>query len=207
MYDIDLFNTTAQTIATLKAKGIAVVCYFSAGSYEAWRPDAGDIPTAARGEKMEGWDELWLDIRSTGVRDVMKKRLDLAKQKGCDGVEPDNVDGYLNQTGFPLSAKDQLDFNGFLADEGHARGLSVGLKNDLEQVQQLVAKFDWALNEECVQFDECGMLTPFIQAGKAAFHVEYTPTTKADVCPKVSSLKLDSQIKKLELDAWSDPCW
>ncbi len=207
MYDIDLFNTTAQTIATLKASGKTVICYFSAGSYEDWRPDAASIPQAARGDKMSGWNELWLDIRATSVRDVMKKRLDLAKSKGCDGVEPDNVDGYNNQTGFPLSAQDQIDFNSFLADEAHARGLSVGLKNDLEQVQQLVGKFDWALNEECVKFNECGMLTPFIQAGKAAFHVEYTPLTKSEVCPQVTSLKLDSQIKKLGLDAWCEPCW
>lgn len=26
-----------------------------------------------------------------GVRDVMVARLDLAQEKGCDGVEPDNV--------------------------------------------------------------------------------------------------------------------
>jgi len=207
MYDIDLFNSTAQTIGSLKAQGKIVICYFSAGSYEDWRPDAATIPQAARGEKMEGWDELWLDIRSQGVRDVMKKRLDLAQSKGCDGVEPDNVDGYMNQTGFPLSSQDQLDYNGFLADEAHARGLSVGLKNDLEQVQQLVAKFDWALNEECFKYDECSMLTPFVQAGKAAFNVEYTPSTKSEVCPQATSLKLDSQIKNLDLDAWSDPCW
>lgn len=41
----------------------------------------------------------------------MQARLDLAVQKGCDGVEPDNVDGYQNNSGFPLTAQDQLAYN------------------------------------------------------------------------------------------------
>ena len=36
---------------------------------------------------------------------------------GCDGVEPDNVDGYVNDTGFDLTAGDQLDFNRFARGE------------------------------------------------------------------------------------------
>jgi len=207
MYDIDLFNNDAATITAIKAQGRVVICYFSAGSYEDWRPDAGDFPQAALGSKMEGWDEQWVDIRSSGLRDVMKKRLDLAQSKGCDGVEPDNVDGFANSTGFSLTASDQLDYNRFLASEAHKRGLSVGLKNDLDQVSQLEPYFDWALNEECLQYSECGQLSPFIQAGKAVFHVEYSPASKNSVCPQVTPLKFDSQIKKLDLDAWFVACW
>ncbi len=204
-FDLDLFDVPASTIAALQAKGRKVICYFSAGSYEAWRPDAANIPTAARGSKMDGWDELWLDVRSAGVRAVMKARLDLAKQKGCDGVEPDNVDGYANATGFSLSAADQLDYNKFLAAEAHARGLSIGLKNDLDQVKALEPYFDFAVNEQCLEYGECGMLSPFIAAGKAVFHVEYQGTTST-VCPKTAPLKLTSVIKKLDLGAWAQFC-
>lgn len=49
-----------------------------------------------------------LDVRSANVHEVMISRLDLARQKGCDGVEPDNMDGYTNNSGFSLSANDQL---------------------------------------------------------------------------------------------------
>lgn len=52
-------------------------------------------------------------------------RLDVAVYKGCDGVEPDNVDGYTNNTGFILTAEDQLMYNRFLADEAHERGLLI----------------------------------------------------------------------------------
>ena len=206
MYDIDLFDNSASVIAKLKSQGRKVVCYFSAGSYESWRPDAKAIPTNALGSKMDGWDERWLDIRSAGVRAVMSKRLDLAKSKGCDGVEPDNVDGYANSNGLGLTASHQLSYNKFLAAEAHKRGLSVGLKNDLDQVKQLEPYFDWALNEECMSYSECGVLNAFIKAGKAVFHVEYKPASKSSVCPKAKQYKFDTLIKKLSLDAWRDAC-
>jgi hypothetical protein len=39
----------------------------------------------------------------------------------------DNVDGFTNATGFPLTPVDQLTYNRFLAMEAHVRGLSIGL--------------------------------------------------------------------------------
>jgi hypothetical protein len=90
-------------------------------------------------------------------------------------VEPDNVDGYLpdNDSGFDFTAADQLDYNRFIADQAHQRGLSVGLKNDVGQTAKLVDWFDWALNEECVAYDECDRYDVFLAADKAIFHVEY----------------------------------
>ncbi len=206
MYDIDLFLTKPSLITTLKAKGHKVICYFSAGTLDKNRPDAASFPAAAIGKKMKSWDEQWLDIRNKKVWAIMASRLDLARSRGCDGVEPDNVDGYANDSGFNLKAKDQLAFNKYLAAEAHKRSLSVGLKNDLDQIKELLPHFDWALNEECLAYDECGKLTPFITAGKAVFHVEYD-TKAAVMCPKVKKFKLDSQAKSWDLDAWSDPCW
>ncbi|WP_456451997.1 endo alpha-1,4 polygalactosaminidase [Hydrogenimonas sp.] len=174
LYDIDLFDTDKTTIDTLHEKGRIVVCYFSAGSYEEWRPDAGEFPVRVLGNALDGWPgERWLDVRDEEVRAIMKARLDLAQEKGCDGVEPDNVDGYANDTGFALTYDDQLDFNRFLAAEAHARGLLVGLKNDLEQVNDLLEDFDFALNEECHAYDECDLLVPFVEAGKPVFNAEY----------------------------------
>ncbi len=173
-YDIDLFDTPDRALQSLRDDGRVVICYFSAGSHEDWRDDAGDFPDEALGEPLEGWaGERWLDVRDATVRALMEARLDHAVDRGCDAVEPDNVDGYANDNGFGLEADDQLDYNRFLAEAAHARGLSVGLKNDLDQVRNLEPDFDWALNEECMSFDECGRLDPFTDAGKAVFHVEY----------------------------------
>ena len=77
----------------------------------------------------------------------MEARLDTAVAKGCDGVEPDNIDGYINESGFDLSGSDQITYNQFLATAAHERGLMIGLKNDLDQIEALVDSFDFAVNE------------------------------------------------------------
>ncbi len=113
MYDIDLYDNTAASISALKAKGIVVVCYFSAGTSENWRPDYSSFTAAVKGSAVQGWaGENWLDVRNTAVLGpIMSARMDLAVTKGCDGLEPDNVDGYSNSSGFPMTAADQLTYN------------------------------------------------------------------------------------------------
>ena len=207
MYDIDLFETPPQVIEQLQDAERVVICYFSAGSWEDWRPDAGDFPPTLVGEPLPGWPgERWLDIRQVeGLAPIMTARLDLAQDKGCDGVEPDNVDGYQNNSGFPLEYADQLSYNRWLAAQAHARGLSIGLKNDLEQVPDLVGDFDWALNEECFAYDECELLLPFIAAGKAVFGVEYELQAE-DFCPQANAMDFSFLQKHWELDAWRVDC-
>lgn len=192
MYDIDLFDVPKDMIDRLHAQGRIVICYFSAGSWENWRPDAKKYPSSVQG-RSNGWaGEKWLDIRKMEALDpVFQDRLDLAVQKGCDGVEPDNIDGYTNNTGFPLTYKDQLKFNKWLANEAHRRGLSIGLKNDLDQVDDLVDHFVWVLNEQCFDHNECELLLPFIRAGKAVFHVEYQKKAQS-FCPKANAMGFSS---------------
>lgn len=174
VYDIDLVEAPQATIDLLHAQGRRVVCYFSAGSSEDWRPDFYRFKPADMGELLDSWPgERWLDVRSENVKAIMRDRLDLASAKRCDGVETDNVDGYTNQNGFDFSADDQLAYNRFLAQEAHARGLAIGLKNDLDQVDALASDFDFAVNEQCFQFSECSAYANFIAAGKAVFNAEY----------------------------------
>ncbi len=207
MFDIDLYDASQATIATLQKKGSKVICYFSAGSYEDWRSDAKSFPTSVLGSN-NGWPgEKWLDIRNiTALAPIMGARLDLAVQKGCDGVEPDNIDGYTNSTGFPLTAANQIAYNKWLAEAAHARGLSIGLKNDIDQVVQLEPYFDWALNEQCHQYKECDTLLPFIKKGKAVFITEYSLNTTA-FCPSANANGFMAMKKKLDLDASREVCW
>ncbi len=206
IYDIDLFESPAKLIETLQAQGRKVVCYFSAGSFEGWREDAATFPGVLLGKKMDGWDERWLDVRDLDtLGPIMRERLDLAVAKGCDGVEPDNVDGYSNDTGFPLTFDHQLAYNRFLAQEAHERGLAIGLKNDLEQVRALEPYFDFAVNEECVRYRECEALLPFVEAGKAVLGAEYEGNPQ-EVCEVANALNLDVILKRLALDAWRYAC-
>ena len=207
LYDIDLFDTSKNTIRLLQQKQHKVICYFSAGSYENWRPDANDFNIKVLGKALAGWEgERWLDIRADNVRNIMLKRLDIAQEKGCDGVEPDNMDAYQNHSGFILTPKDQLEYNRFIASEAHQRKLSVALKNDLDQVKSLVDDFDFAINEQCFEFNECDKLRPFIQHNKAVLNVEYkadyvsNPTARKALCEDARKREFSTLVMPLALD-------
>jgi hypothetical protein len=152
-----------------------VICYLDIGSWESYRPDAARFPEAVKGARYEGYpDERWLDIRRIGIlAPLLRSRFDRCRRKGFDAVEPDNVNGYENRTGFPLTARDQLRFNRWVASEVHRRGMSVALKNDGPQVGALLGSFDFAVVEQCFQYRECGEYLPFVRAGKAVFEAEY----------------------------------
>ena len=174
LYDVDLFDTSVDTINSLKNSGKKVICYFSAGTYENWRSDSELFPSEVLGNDLEDWaGEKWLDISNEKLAPIIKSRLDLAIQKGCDGVDPDNLDGYTNNTGFNLTNKHQLAYNKFIANEARKRGLTVGLKNDLNQIQELEPFFDFSINEQCNIYNECNLLTPFIEKNKPVFSLEY----------------------------------
>jgi len=207
VYDVDLFDTSAVVVRSLHAKGRRAVCYFSAGSWEPGRPDSGAFPAAVRGKPLAGFEaERWLDIRRTDLLlPLMAKRLDLCRAKGFDGAEPDNVDGYANQSGFPLTGTQQLRYNRALAALAHARGLAVALKNDLDQVSLLVPSFDFAVNEQCVEYDECKQLAPFVRAGKPVLHVEYN-LPLASFCPVTRPLRFSSLLKHEDLGAYRLSC-
>lgn len=202
MFDVDLVETPQNTIDTLKAKGVTVICYFSAGSAEDFRTDYNQFPTTVKGKGLDGWPgEFWLDVRNIAtLLPIMQVRMDLAVSKHCDGIDPDNLDGYTNETGFPLTANDQLAYNRALAEAGQRRGLLVGLKNDINQVAELSNDFDWALNEQCFQFNECDVYQAFTTKNKAVFGVEYQGST-SDFCAKANAANLDWLKKELSLDA------
>lgn len=206
VYDIDA-EVPRSTVSRLKAQGRRVICYISAGSFENWRPDAGRFPDSVKGRALDGWPgERWLDIRQRSVLGpIMARRMDVCRAKGFDGVEADNVDGYSNPTGFPLTGADQLAYNRMLARLAHARGLAIGLKNDVEQVRALQPYFDFAVNEECVQYEECGAYRAFVRAGKAVFHAEYE-VSPARFCPISRSVGMSSIRKRYSLGAWRQTC-
>ncbi|MFF0567426.1 endo alpha-1,4 polygalactosaminidase [Streptomyces sp. NPDC004041] len=206
VYDIDGFENDAEDVARLHRAGRKVICYINVGAWEDYRPDKDAFPRSVLGGP-NGWDgERWLDIRRISVlRPIMERRFDMCRRKGFDAVEPDLMEGYNDDTGFPLTARDQLRYNRMIAEIAHERGLAVGLKNDLAQIPQLVGVFDFAVNEQCAEYGECARLKPFIEAGKAVFHVEYTEPN-GRFCPESRKLGLSSMRKKWELGTWRRAC-
>jgi hypothetical protein len=208
-YDIDLFNTSKATIDALHAQGRKVICYFDT-AYEPDRPDSKKLEPY-RGNPVDGWPgQYWLDVREAEVLAVMKSRLEMAQSKRCDGVEADDVDGRSNDPGFPITAADQQTFIKAIADQAHELGIAFGLKNDLEEIGALLSVSDFAINEECFEYDECAELKAFVDAGKAVFQVEYTEGDLAkkagQICPDANELNFDTLIKHLDLDAPRKAC-
>lgn len=219
VWGIDLFDNTAATISTMKSKGANVICYFSAGSYEDWRPDASSFIVDDLGNDLDGWPgEKWADIRIKNVRDIMISRLDLAASKGCNGVDPDNVDGYSNDNGLGLKEADSIDYITFLANEAHKRGLTISLKNAGSIIPDVIDCVDFSVNEQCHQFKECSTFATFIKHKKPVFQVEYpkgddvndnkpvSDSKKNAICKDPTSVGFSTIIKNMDLDDWIQKC-
>ena len=207
VYEIDGLDHRRATVQRLHRRGRRVICYVNAGAWESFRPDAGSFPPEVLGKRYEGFpEERWLDIRRIDLLGpLLKARLDVCREKGFDAVDPDNVNGYQNDTGFPLSAVDQLRFNRWLADEIHARGMAAILKNDGPQVPELAGPFDGAVVEQCFQYRECGAYAAFLRAGEPVYAIEYgRPSDR--VCRVARRRRISVIFKRLSLFAHRRTC-
>jgi hypothetical protein len=102
IFDIDLFDNTKNgtdrsKIDALHRLGKRVICYFSAGTFEPWRPDADKFPEQDKGNPLKDWpSERWVNTKSKAIRDIMVSRIYIAGKMGCDAIDPDNMDGYVS---------------------------------------------------------------------------------------------------------------
>ena len=176
VYDVDLY-VDQSIIDDLHARGRKVICYISVGSYEDWRPDKDQFPPEVLGNDYDGWPgEKWLDIRQIEkLSPIMLARLDLCTSKGFDALEPDNMEIYTTDTGFPLTYEDQLKYAVWLADEVHKRGLAIGQKNASDQISDLVGDYDFAITEDYFFYNEAEAMFPYNKAGKPVFAGIYRP--------------------------------
>jgi hypothetical protein len=119
IFDIDLFNTPASTIRALKKQNKKVICYFSAGTSEDWREDFKQFKQSETGQKIAKddsgktyWEgEHWINIKNPNpnsndipnVWRIMRNRIKMAAEKGCDAIDPDNVGQYFRIVRSPLT--------------------------------------------------------------------------------------------------------
>lgn len=209
VYDIDLY-VNQEIIDELHAQGKKIICYISVGSWEDWRPDKDQFPMEVLGNDYTGWEgEKWLDIRRIDLlAPLMLARLDLCRAKGFDAIEPDNMETYTNDTGFPLTFDDQLKYALWLADEAHLRGLAIGQKNASDQVSRLVDVYDFAITEDYFYYRDAGTMLPYVKAEKPVFAAEYTdlPGDFTKFCEQSKKFNFSAILKNRELDAWIQTC-
>lgn len=228
--DIDLLDVIDAKPALPDIKELSktkkVICYFSAGSYETWRADADRYARQDYGAPLDSrWNnEFWVDVRSSNVRALVKERIERAAAAGCSAVDPDNVDGYVsgylhvlrsvlicdfqnkvdgkNQDGWDLPMSEYVSYFKFMAGVAHANGIAIGLKNGMEMIPDVLSVMDFAVNEECWAWTECGTYAPVTKAGKAVFHIEY----EKEVCENPEGVVLSSLFKLDQVDTVGGQC-
>lgn len=208
VFDIDGFANDAATIAELHRQGAHVICYVEVGGWEDHRADSATFPAAAIGNPVDGYpDERYLDIRSPDVVRLILDRIEMCAAKGFDAVEPDLDDTYTANTGFPLTQRDQVAFNSAVAAHAHALGMSIALKNGDEQPFTDVMEpiVDFAIVEQCFEFDSCDAYAAFAQAGKAVLEVEYNLAPQ-QFCDDAATLGFSAVLHDPALAGGGTPC-
>ncbi|KAK7429812.1 hypothetical protein QQZ08_003657 [Neonectria magnoliae] len=215
VWDLDLYDNSVDTFRALQTAGKRVICYFSAGSWESYRDDANQFRESDLGNVMDGWpDERWLDTRSSNVRSIMKARIAYAAKKGCDAVDPDNIDAYGNDTGLKLKKSDAINYMKFLSKTAASYGMSIGLKNSAEIIPSILDYVDFSIVEQCIEYEECETYAPFIDAGKPVFHIEYprgapnkiSTSMVNKICKSPDTAGFTTVMKKLNLDGGARYC-
>ncbi|MGZ4108360.1 MAG: endo alpha-1,4 polygalactosaminidase, partial [Actinomycetota bacterium] len=222
------YQLETAAVDAVHASGRYAIGYVTAGDAERWRPDYEQYVDFDRrcGGCLLGNpfsrrfpDEYWANFghgkgRFSFMLQMLRARTDRVATTGFDGIEYDIVDTYAQgarYTGFHVSARTQLAYNRALAAMAHADGLSVALKNDGEQIPELLDSFDYAINEQCFQYDECGKAgdptsgwRAFISAGKPVFEAEYRRTAD-EVCPTANRWDFSTIVKSRSYNLYAMP--
>jgi hypothetical protein len=207
-YEVDAFDTDESAIAALHAQGRTVSCYVSVGTDEPWRSDSSKFPALAVGNALADYSrEHWVDVRDPDVRAINENRVALAATRGCDAVELSNLQAHTVDSGFPLTAADDVAYARYLIAAAHAHGLSAGASVSDDLVGSLASEMDWGLTEECLAYDTCDAWRALADAGKRVFMIEYGSAADAPVlCPRATALGFSLVIKRSSLDAFRVGC-
>jgi hypothetical protein len=180
---VDAGLVSAEYIANINKAGKKTVCYIDAGTLESWRTDKEEFVIStdnklAKKYKGFGGSEQWFDITKwEQIKAPMTARIQNAASKGCYAVELDNTDCYGNMC-VPGYSYDQLlsyekEYTSWLFAEVHSHNMAAGIKNSQELFPTLENVADFAINEQCMDFNECGLYKPFTSSNRVVFNVEY----------------------------------
>lgn len=196
LFYFDADQQAPEDLVSLHDQGRHYLCYLSAGSLEAFRPDADDFPSQAVGNPLASFpEERWLDVRDPQVRELMAERVLALAAQGCDGVAPSSLAVHAADTGFALTPNDALDYARWLAERIHAAGMSAGLSGPAELTSELWPTFDFGLAIGCMSRSECTEYGPLEQAGKTVLHLELGDEKAApELCNTAKALGFDALI-------------
>jgi len=190
-------SIVARDSSEYPAEGVYSICYVNA--FQSQPQDAADwldnhselLLTDAAGEPVidPNWpDEMMFDTSTEtnreAIAEIIGATITECKNRFFDAVEFDNLDSYTRSDG-ALSQQDNLDLATLLVTATHNLGMSAGQKNSVELGLRGrdEAGFDFAVSEECAQFDECAAYTDVY--GEFVIDIEYSDalsTPFAEIC-------------------------
>ncbi|MFI1990879.1 endo alpha-1,4 polygalactosaminidase [Actinoplanes sp. NPDC020271] len=180
------------------AAGIYNICYVNAfqaqpGAESWWKTNHPDLLLHdAAGNLVidEDWDELMLDFsteaKRTALTGIVGGWMDQCAAKGFRAVEPDNLDSYSRSKNL-LTQAQAVAYATALSTRAHAKGLAIGQKNtaDLSSANVKKIGFDFAVAEECADYDECGAYTA--SYGNNVIVIEYSRSGFTKACNSYGS--------------------
>lgn len=191
-----------QTMATLQARQTIITCRVGLGGVKSTDPDFAKFPSGTVSSMTLDDDQVthYLDFAQRAAwEDIAFARIDLAKQIGCDAIEPYLSDHGFTDLGFPPELESQRSWYAAVAAAVHGRELSVGMRNGVELglVDTMAANYDWLLVERCAEVPNCELVRPFLNVRKAVFAIDFptdfegTPQDPAQMC----SRQLDGNVQ------------
>lgn len=159
---LDMFDYSKEDVLKCKKMGAILYGYFSS-QWEKWRKfDQHKFPEDSLGNDLDNWPgEKWVNTKSVKIREIMLERIIYAKNKGFDGIDVDNVDGYHFKTGFPYSKSDSADYVNFFINSAHKLDMKFSLKNAMDLIP-IIQKADFYQNESCYKHKHQGRIECYL---------------------------------------------
>jgi hypothetical protein len=183
-----------------RAQGIYNICYVNGFQIQPdeeqfWMTQHPDlILRNAQGQPVidTDWNEMLVDVstaaKRTAVAAIMDEWIAGCGVGGYAAIEIDNLDSYSRSQGL-LTEDNNVAAMALFAASAHARDLAIAQKNSAEIVtRKAEMATDFAVAEECNQFNECGVYTDGY--GDHVIVIEYQRTPFDAGCTEYPNLSM-----------------
>lgn len=175
------------------ASGLYNICYVNAFQAQTdaaswWKTNHPDLLLHDKNGNLvidKDWNEILLDYSTAAKRSALTTIvggwIDQCAGKGFKGVEPDNLDSYTRSKSL-LTESEAVAYAASLSAYAHGKGMAIAQKNDadLSTANAHAAGFDFAVAEQCADYDECDSYTATY--GNHVIVIEYSQSKFTKAC-------------------------
>ena len=172
---IDPFDISSPNseISSLHLRNNQVGCYISVGTGENWRPDFEELKPYLVTKQWGSWKGEYYVSDAIGALPVMKSRVDVLSEWGCDYVEFDNMDWFTEETKtkYGIQATQQeadeyiVDLCTYVQLKGMkcmAKNKNLGLEFDSITFESYSSEKNWWVNSDLSHFVDTGKLVVIV---------------------------------------------